>query len=71
MAAKAAKLAQVGQLYFGGVGQFYIGANTIFKGKHPANAAFPGPWIVVWGVLERIGCRQLAERSSWTFHGSR
>lgn len=29
MAAKAAKLAQVGQLYFGGVGQFYIGANTV------------------------------------------
>lgn len=29
MAAKAAKLAQVGQFYFGGEGQFYIGANML------------------------------------------
>ena len=28
---KAATVAQVGQFYFAGVGQFYIGANTLLK----------------------------------------
>ncbi|MGH8787103.1 MAG: hypothetical protein ACREYA_18720, partial [Cupriavidus necator] len=34
---KAAILAQVGQIYFGAVGQFYIGAN-----KRPLNHSFEG-----------------------------
>ena len=35
-AQKTAILAQVGHFYFGAVGQFYVGANTLLRQQYPA-----------------------------------
>ena len=46
---KAATLAQVGQFYFAGVGQFYIGANTR---KNLRELRLLVPALSRWGLLE-------------------
>jgi len=56
MAAKTAKLSQVGQLYFGGVGQFYIGANTMRLVPQPN---CPNRTIVVTASGSNISCTPL------------